>query len=275
MLLLQKADPKSEVTTNIPLTMKALAPWPSLVALGSVLLALLGCDDPGPQKNPFDPPKDAPVKPPPVTEVPKPKGPPELSIDNLSPKIGFSRVLLQKPTDREKLKNELLAVRNEFEGKEATVVVDRKAESKWVIAMMEELANIGAQPIVIKTSSRTDFTQQLTMDVQFRAGKVADCSVVTAILTDRSTAVWKLSGGTAARRGKGLGGPDLSMTGETIERYGKACKQSNTLFVSGAEGIEWGLIYDLAASTKKIEKVSFERIILLSEPPTAGRAVKL
>jgi biopolymer transport protein ExbD len=255
--------------------MKALAPWPSLVALGSVLFALLGCDDPGPKKNPFDPPKDAPVKPPPVTEVPKPKGPPELSVDNLSPKIGFSRVLLQKPTDREKLKNELLAVRNDFSGKEATVLVDRKADSKWVIAMMEELANIGAQPIVIKTSSRTDFTQQLTMDVQFRAGKVADCSVVTTILADRSTAVWKLSGGTAARRGKGLGGPDLSMTGETIERYGKACKQSNTLFVSGAEGIEWGLIYDLAASTKKIEKVSFERIILLSESPTAGRAVKL
>jgi hypothetical protein len=255
--------------------MKALAPWPSLVALGSVLFALLGCDDPGPQKNPFDPPKDAPVKPPPVTEVPKPKGPPELSIDNLSPKIGFSRVLLQKPTDREKLKNEILAVRNDFSGKEATVSIDRKADSKWVIAMLEELANIGAQPIVIKTSSRTDFTQQLTMDVPFRAGKVADCSVVTAILADRSTAVWKLSGGTAARRGKGLGGPDLSMTGETIERYAKACKQSNTLFVSGAEGIEWGLIYDLAASTKKLEKVSFERIILLSEPPTAGRAVKL
>jgi hypothetical protein len=198
-----------------------------------------------------------------------------LSVDNLSPKIGFSRVLLQKPTDREKLKTELAAVRSEFEGKETALLVDRKADSKSVIVMMEELANIGAQPIVIKTSSRTDYPQQLKMDVQFRAGKVADCSVVTAILADRSTAVWKLSGGTAARRGKGLGGPDLSMTGETIERYAKACKQSNTLFVSGAEGIEWGLIYDLAASTKVIEKISIEHIVLLSEPPTAGRPVKL
>jgi hypothetical protein len=184
-------------------------------------------------------------------------------------------VLLNKPTDREKLKKEVESVRDEFSGKETTVTIDRKADSKWAIAMLEEVANIGAQPIVVKTSSRTDFPQQLTMDVASRAGKVPDCTVVTAILADRSTAVWKISGGTAARRGKGLGGPDLSMTGETIERYAKACKQSKTLFVSGAEGIEWGLIYDLAASTKTLEKVAFEHIVILSEPPVAGRAVKL
>jgi len=255
--------------------MKLHARWPNLVALGTVFFSLIACDDPGPQKNPFDPPKNAPVKPPPMTEVPKPKGPPELSVDNMSPKVGFSRVLLQKPTDREKLKNELVAVRSEFDGKETTILVDRKAETKMVITMLEEVANIGAQPIIVKTSSRTDFPQQLRMDPQFRTGKVPDCSVVTAVLADRSTAVWKLSGGTAARRGKGLGGPDLSMTGETIERYAKACKQSNTLFVSGAEGIEWGLIYDLAASTKILEKVNFERVVLLSETPTAGRPLKL
>lgn len=246
--------------------------WPRFLGTGIALLALFGCDDPAPKTTQA---KDAVVKPPPVTEVPKPKGPPELAVDTLSPKVGFSRVLLQKPTDREKLKKELVAVRSEFDGKEATIVIDRKADSQWVIAMLEEVANIGASPIVIKTSSRTDFTQELRIEPQFKAGKVADCSVVTAVLADRSTAVWKISGGTAARRGKGLGGPDLSMTGETLDRYAKACKQSNVLFVSGAAGIEWGLIYDLAASAKKLEKAPFERIVLLSEFPTAGRAVKL
>lgn len=249
--------------------------WLQLLGTGIALMALFGCDDPPPKKNPFDAPKDAPLKPPPVTEVPKPKGPPELAIDTLSPKVGYSRVLLNKPTDREKLKNELVAVRSEFDGKEATITIDRKANSKWVVAMLEEVANIGASPIVIKTSSRTDYTQELRMMPQFKAGKVPDCSVVMVVLADRGTAVWKISGGTAARRGKGLGGPDLSMTGETLERYAKACKQSNTLFVSGADEIEWGLIYDLAASSKKLEKVSFENIVLLSEFPTAGRAVKL
>ncbi|MGC4063740.1 MAG: hypothetical protein QM784_03680 [Polyangiaceae bacterium] len=103
--------------------MMSQARWPILVALGALFL-LFGCDDPAPKKNPFDPPKDAPVKPPPVTEVTKPKGPTELSVDNMSPKIGFSRVLLQKPTDREKLKNEIATVRSEFEGKETVLSVD-------------------------------------------------------------------------------------------------------------------------------------------------------
>jgi hypothetical protein len=247
------------------------------IALGIVVVAgLAGCDSSEKPRNPFDPPKDAPVKPPPITEVPKPKGPPELSVDNLSPKVGFTRVLLQKPTDREKLKNELLQVKDEFSGKEASVVVDRKADSKWVIAMLEELGSIGAEPIVVKTSSRKEFPQELVIFPQFRAGKVPNCSVVTMLMSDYNTATWKLSGGTAGRRGKGLGGPDLSMTAETVERYAKACKESNTLFFSGSEGMEWGLIYDLAASTKVLlEKVKFERLVLLSEPPTAGRAVKL
>ncbi len=65
------------------------------------------------------------------------------------------------------------------------------------------------------------------------------------------------------------------MTADTLERYYKGCKTSDTLFVSGAEGIEWGLVYDLAASAKKLEKAKYERLALLSEPPTAGRPVRL
>jgi hypothetical protein len=65
------------------------------------------------------------------------------------------------------------------------------------------------------------------------------------------------------------------MTGDTLERYYKGCKPSDTLFVSGGEGIQWGLVYDLAASAKKLEKASFARLVLLAEPPTAGRPVRL
>jgi len=36
-----------------------------------------------------------------------------------------------------------------------------------------------------------------------------------------------------------------------------------------------GLVYDLAASAKKLEKAKYERLALLSEPPTAGRPVRL
>jgi len=234
----------------------------------------LACDS-KPQKNPFDPPPDAPKKPPPVTEPVKPKGPPELSVDNLSPKVGFSRVLLKQPTDREKLRKEVEQIRSEYQNKEAVVTVDRNADPKMVIALLEELARIDAAPLIVKTSSRTEYPQQLTLLTAAQAGRVPSCSVVTMIMDDRSTATWKLSGGTAGRRRKGLSGPDLSMTAETITRYAQACKESKTLFFSGAEGIEWGLVYDLAASTKVLEKASFDRLVLLSEVPTAGRAVKL
>jgi hypothetical protein len=234
----------------------------------------LGCDD-APHANPFDPPKDAPIKPPPVTESVKPKGPPELSVDNLSPKVGFSRVILKQPSDRDKLRKEIEGVREDFANKETVVTVDRNADPKMVLAFLEELSRIDAAPLIVKTSSRTDFPQQLPITMESKAGSAPPCSVVAMVMPDRTTSVWKLSGGTAGHRGKGLGGPDLSMTGETLTRYAGGCKQSTTLFFSGGEGIEWGLIYDLAASTKLLEKARFDRWVLLSEIPTAGRAVKL
>lgn len=245
-----------------------------LLAAGSLALSL-GCDE-GPRRaNPFDPPKDAPLKPPPITEPVKPSGPPELSVDNLSPKVGFSRVLLRQPSDRDKLRKEVEEIKGDYANKEAVITVDRNADTKMVIAMLEELRQIGAAPLIVKTSSRTGFPQQLTISLESQVTNPPSCSVVTMVLSDRSTAVWKLSGGTAGRRGKGLGGPDLSMTGETLTRYANGCKQSTTLFFTGAEGVEWGLVYDLAASSTVLEKAKFDRFVLLSEIPTAGRAVKL
>jgi len=233
----------------------------------------LGCDDSAPPKNPFAPPADAPKKPPPVTEPPTPKGPPELVVDTISPKVGFGRVVLNKPSDRQKLSKAIDEVKDVYSGHEAKLLVDRQAKPEWVIAMIEELARIGASPIVVKTDTREEFTKQLQMFSESQAESPPSCTVVAMILPDRGTAVWKLSGGTAAKRGKGLAGPDLSMTGDTLARYAKGCKQSDWLFVSGSEGIEWGLIYDLAASAKRIEKQPYRRIVLLSQPPIAGRAV--
>lgn len=93
------------------------------------------------------------------------------------------------------------------------------------------------------------------------------------IMADRGTAVWKLSGGAAGRRGKGMAGPDLSMTGDTIERVAKACKNSSTLFVSAAPEIEWGLVYDLAASTKSLAGL-FDTIGLLTLTPVPGHKIE-
>ena len=119
-------------------------------------LVATGCDDSPPPKNPFDPPASATKAPPPVTEVPKPKGPPELSIDDLGPKVGFTRVLLDKPEGREKLARELDDTKEHFDGKEATLSVVRKAKLAHVVAMVSGLEKVGVTKIIIKTETRKE-----------------------------------------------------------------------------------------------------------------------
>ncbi len=244
-----------------------------------ILSALLpfasGCDDSPPPKNPFDPSPSATKAPPPIKETPKPKGAPHLSIDDLGPKIGFSRVLLDKPEGRAKLDKELEENKAHFDGKEATLTIIRKAKLAHVVSMVEALEKIGATKIIIKTDTRKEYPAQLAFTPQGKAEELASCTVVGMVLADRGTAIWKIAGGTASKRTKGFAGPDLTMTGETIERYAKACKNSSTFLVSAAEEIEWGLVYDLAASTKKLEDAKFDRYVLLLETPIAGRKVNV
>lgn len=247
----------------------------SILLLAGLGVALFACDDSPPPKNPFDPPPKETNEPPKVTEVPKPSGPPHIAIDDLGPKIGFTRVLLDKPEGREKLAKELEDAKEHFEGKEAKALIIRKAKMTHVVALFEGLSKIGVTKIVVATESREEYPKELTFTPQSKLSDPKPCTVVAMVLADRGTAVWKIAGGTATKRAKGFAGPDLTMTGDTLERYAKACKDSSTLLVSAAEGIEWGLAYDLAASTKKLEGPPFDTIVLLKETPIAGRKVSL
>jgi len=247
----------------------------SLVALLVPAMNGVACDDGKPQRNPFDPPPNAPKPAPSITETPKPQGPPELILDATGPKVGFLRVMLQKPEDYEKLKQAVEEAREHYNGKEAHIIASRDTKTQWVVTLLNDLDAIGATPIYVRTQTRKEFSGELEFLTERKAANLPSCSVVATVREDRGTAVWRLSGGTASKRSKGFAGPDLSMTADTLERYFKGCKQSDTLFVSGAEEIEWGLVYDLAASAKKLEKATFGRLVLLSEPPTAGRPVKL
>jgi hypothetical protein len=236
---------------------------------------MLGCEDAPKPKNPFEPAADKPIEPPKLTEAPKPEGPPDLEIDSISPKVGFERENFQFPDGRKKLAAALAQNRQHFEGKEVTLIVDRKAKQEWVSAYLAELANIGVPRAKLKTDTRNEFPHELVFTPEAKLAKPAPCSTVAMILEDRSTAVWKLSGGVAGRRGKGMAGPDLSMTGDTIERVAKACKTSSTLFVVGAPDVEWGLVYDLAASTKSLGNALFDTMALLSITPVPGHKVDL
>ena len=243
--------------------------------LGAVLLCLGAACESQPQKNAFDQGPDQ-VKPLPKSSgVPEPEGPPDFEIDSIGAKVGFERAMTETSEGLEKLRADLAKQKAHVEGKELVVRIDRQAKRPWVATYLTELFKAGAESVKLKTDTREGYPTELKFLSQAEATSPPKCSAVGMILDDRSTAVWKLSGGTASKRGKGMAGPDLSMTGETLERVGKQCKESDMFFVSGAESVEWGLIYDLAASSQRLEKFRFERMVLLDAVPTPGHKIEL
>ena len=234
------------------------------------VLAVMACDDKSREASPAAS-ASAKVE----AEPPAPAQAPDLVVDNLSPKVGFTRVLLDKPQGKKKLSQEIDETRKHWEGQVVPLAVDRKAKVPWVVAMIDALDTAGAKGVKIKTPSRDEFPKELHFVPQGKLEAPPPCTVVAMILADRGTAVWKLAGGTASKRVKGFAGPDLSMTSKTLKRYLSGCKGSNKLLVSAADGIEWGLTYDLAAVASTIEKVEVGERVLLREPPIAGRPVKL
>ena len=242
----------------------------------ATLLSIAGCDDSPPKKNPFDPPPDQAKKPPPIASVKPPSGPPDIVLTGDGAKVGWRTVLIDKKDGRQRLDAELKEVKEHIDGKEPTLRVDRKSKMPWVVLMFDALADAGATKIKVKTDTRKEFPKELLFTPLAKIDSPPQCSIVAMVLADRGTAVWKLAGGTAGKRAKGFAGPDLSMTGETIEQRGAKCKSSQ-FYVSAAEGIEWGLAYDLAASATKLDakKVKFDTFVLLHETPVAGRKVDL
>lgn len=239
--------------------------------LGAFALSSSGCED-EPKKNPFDPPKDAPIPAPPVSAIPKKDVAPILEIDTISPKVGSDRALLMHPEGKAQLTQLLTDAKRWIEGKDVVVLVDRKTKVPWVATYLDELAKVGPSKITIKTDTRKEYSQDQVFVPESKV-KAPPCSVVGMVMSDYGTAVWKLSGGVAGKRTKGMAGPDLSMTGDTIERFAKGCKDSSTFFVQVADGIEWGLAFDLGASSRVLEHAKFDTTVLLNEIPTAGQKV--
>jgi hypothetical protein len=245
--------------------------WPAYLGLGFALVSLVACDD---APKPVVPKPEATATPT-ATEAPKPAGPPTFEIDTLSAKVGFERALLDQRDGRTNLINLLKPTEKYVSGNDVTLIVDRSAKLPWVVAFIDELGKLGAKRVILKTETRKEYAPSLPFSPELSLKQTPDCSVVAMVLEDRGTAVWKLSGGVATKHGKGMAGPDLSMTGDNIERFAKGCKHSNTLFVSVGPSVEWGLAYDLAASAKTLAKASFDNFVLLGETPVPGHKVAL
>lgn len=232
-------------------------------------LAAWGCDDP-------KPPAPAATQTPAVEE-PKPatpKGPPTLFVDDSGASIGGNRIDLNQPEGLPKLKATIAENKSLLADIVPTIGVDRRAKLPHVGALLDALGNAGVKRVLVRTSTRTDFPAELHFVPLPVLKKPAPCSVIGMITEDRGSAVWKVAGGAAGKRGKGMAGPDLTLTGETIERVAKNC-DSKTFFVSAATGVEWGLAYDLAASTKSLPKTAFTDYVLIPEKAVPGHALDI
>lgn len=200
---------------------------------------------------------------------------PSFTLDAEGFSVGGDRAAFSGEQAETRLAAVLQENKVHVELKDVELAVERDTPSAAVGTVIARLYDAGASSVTIKTSSRSDYPQKLRFSKVPSASEVPACSLVATILEDRSTAVWRISGGTASSRRKGLGGPDLTMTGDTIARLAKTCSESSTIFISPGQDGNWGLSYDLAASTTQVEDASFDKIVLLEQAATAGRPVSL
>lgn len=279
--------PMTRTTTHRPRSSPRRSPWSSRLLAAAIGLALcgfgVGCDDKKNDKKKETAEASAPTpettEPEPVAALPK--GPPELSVDEVSPRVGFSRTVVMKPDGSPnpdglaELRAKLEEAKEHIAEQDVVVRVHRQARPGWVTTYLNELGKLGPKSVAVETDTRPDYPSKVTALPETQLSNPAKCSLVGAILADRGTAIWRLSGGTARKRGRGMGGPDLTMTGETIESMAKGCAESSLFFASAAEGVEWGLVYDLAASALALEKAGLKTAVFPSQPTTAGHAVEL
>ncbi len=232
----------------------------------------MACEEAPPAKKAAAPPEteQEPEAPPP------PPTPPTFSIDELGPKVRYSRSVITDEGGRprvqglEQLRKDLEAEKEHIAGHDILLTVGRKASPTWVTMYLAELEPLAPSGVRIGTETRDEYPKEgrvLAGSGNQQAGTLHLGGRHLGRPQHRSLEDrWR---GQHGKRGRGMGGPDLTMTGETIVSLAKGC--DSTLFiVSGAAGVEWGLIYDLAASAMTLEKAGLKRALLPKERPTAG-----
>lgn len=244
------------------------------LAFAALLVALsaTGCED---KPKPAPAPTAAATPEPTPTPPPKPTLPPTIVVDTSGALVGGTRVSLDGSGAPERLKTELANHREFIEGKETRFSAERPVKPAYVATMVSAIGALGAARVLVRTSTRTEFPGEISLLPLEKGRSAPPCSVVAIITDDRGSAVWSLKGGVAGKRGKGMAGPDLTLTAETLTTHAKKCPESQLLFVGGAPGVEWGLVYDLAASTKTLPKAYFSELVVLADSPVPGHPVEL
>jgi hypothetical protein len=163
----------------------------------------------------------------------------------------------------------------DLKGKPPVVVALRSAKAGDVAALFGALAGVGATEVSVRTQDRSKKDVSRAMVPDTKAGKLADCTVALMVQKDRTTASWPIRGGMATRYAKGMAGPDLSMTLEGVKKQVAACT-STAMVISGDDGVEWGLVFDLSQmATTADPPLKVSSFVVAHEALTAGRKVTL
>jgi biopolymer transport protein ExbD len=244
------------------------------VAYALTLVGLTACDDPPkPAAGASTAAPTAAATTAAPSPSPKPTSMPDLAVDADGPYLAGQRVNLADASGPEKLTKIIKDL--PINGKPVSLIVDKKAKVSAVAAVVAALGDAGAPKITLKTDGRNDLPKTIDVTPESRVSSPAACSIVATILKDLSTAVWPYKGGTAKKQRKGLAGPDLSHTGEQLEKDLGAC-DSTTAFFSGDDSIGWESAFNLAGTVLVSDKKKkLDTMVLLREEPVAGLPVTL
>ena len=205
--------------------------------------------------------------------VPPPDKVPDVSVDNQGLYMGGERVVLSAPDGPKRLKETV--GKYKLEGKSVTIVALRVARTPEVASVAKALSDAGVADLTVRTQDRARHDTNLKIIPEKKFGKLPECTVVTMMLKDRTTASWSIRGGIATKYPKGMAGPDMSKTLEGITGQVNSCA-STTLLFSGDDSVEWGLTFDLATKVSMAEPpLKIVSYGLLSAAPIAGRPVKV
>jgi biopolymer transport protein ExbD len=204
---------------------------------------------------------------------PRPKGMPELLVDSMGPYLGGRRVDMKAQDAADKLAK--IVKELPIEGKPVALLVDKKARTPDVAAVVTELGVAGAPTVTLKTDGRNDLPKEIEVTPEGGISSPAACTVATMVMKDLSTAIWSYKGGLGKRQRKGLAGPDLSQTGEQLTREIAACS-ATLVFFSADEELPWEMAYNLAGTVLKSDaRKKIATLVLLRSTPVAGRPIKL
>lgn len=237
-------------------------------------LVLLACEEEKPQPKELEKKVEEPEP------APEEESPPHLVISDLGPTVrgasieGGKKSGLLQVDELGQLKTYLEAERKFIEGKELNLVISREAKRGWVSAYLQALGDLGAGKITVATETRAEFSGKLEFLPPQKGAGLQECTMIGQVTKHNGSALWQLKGGTASERGPGLGGPDLSMAKEVIEKNYKTCKSS--VFVTDGENVkDWGFIFDMAAAAASLKESGVTQALLPSDPQTPGRPTKL